>query len=151
MHKRSIAVTVLAFSTVMLAIYSQYAAISLLLTGSAFIAGGGIAAVLTLIDGAAFLALAALGYTVAFGLWTRRAWARTNAIALYVTFLVANVMLSLLADNFISAIVPTIAVVVGIVLLRRADVREELRTAEPVAALEGVRVAEVTPAAGPVR
>jgi hypothetical protein len=151
MPKRSIGVTVLAFGTVMLAIYSQYAAISLLLTGSAFIVGGGLASVLTLIDGAAFLALAAIGYTVAFGLWTRRAWARTNAIALYATFLVANIMLSLLASNFVSAIVPTIAVVAGILYLRRADVRVELAAAEPGAALDGVRAPEVAPAAEPVR
>lgn len=148
MEKRSVGVTVLAFGTVMLAIYSQHAAVALLLTGSAFAADGGLAAILTIMNGAAFLALAGTAYAVGFGLWMRRAWARPCAVALYVTFVVANVMLSLLASNLGSTIVPTIAVVAALVYMRRDDVRAELGATEP-AALAGVRVTEVAQAAEP--
>ncbi|MEA2026628.1 MAG: hypothetical protein U9O18_08045, partial [Chloroflexota bacterium] len=57
MRHRSFGVTALAFSSIMVAIYGQYAAIALLLTGSAFTPAGSFQAAIALITGAVFLGL----------------------------------------------------------------------------------------------
>ena len=146
MSKRSIGVTALASSTAMYAIYSQYAAVSLLLTGAAFAAGGSIEATLSLLTGFVFLGLTVLGYAVAVGLWFRRAWSWNGAVALFLVFFVANISLSVLATNFLSALLPSIGVVFALIYLQRPAVRAEITgTPEPAATS---RVAEGLGAAG---
>jgi hypothetical protein len=123
MSKRSIGVTALASATAMFAIYSQYAAISLLLTGAAFSAGGSIAATLTMLTGIVFVGLTLTGYAVAVGLWFRRPWSWSAAMAMYLVFLAANVSLSVLATNFLSAILPSLGVLAAVIYLQRPAVR----------------------------
>ena len=135
MTKRSFGVTVLAFSTIMVALYSQYAAISLLVTGSVFLPSGEIAALLTVITGAVFVGLTSAAYVVGVALWMRRSWAWGWAVALYLTFFLANAFLSVLAGNFASAILPTLGVAAAVVFLRRPAVRAELAGAEDPAAV----------------
>lgn len=129
MTKRSLGVTVLAFSTIMVALYSQYAAISLIVTGSVFLPSGQIAALLTTIVGAVFVGLTSAGYVVGVALWMRRSWAWAWAMGIYLTFFVANAFLSVLSGNFASAILPTIGVAAAVVYLNRPTVRAELHTA----------------------
>ena len=126
MTKRSIGVTALASATAMYAIYSQYAAVSLLLTGAAFAAGGSIEATLSLLTGFVFLGLTVLGYAVAVGLWFRRAWSWNGAVALFFVFFVANMALSVLATNFLSALLPSVGVVLALIYLQRPAVRAEI-------------------------
>jgi hypothetical protein len=146
MKNRSLGVTVLAFSTFMVAIYSQYAAISLLLTGSVFTVAGSFVAMVTLLTGAVFLGLTATAYAVGFGLWTRRSWSWNGAMAVFLTLFVANIFLSILATNFVSAVIPSVGVIVAVVYLQRPAVRAEiLGIAAPVTstapASDGLEVA----------
>ena len=126
MVKRSIGVTVLAFCTVMVAIFAQYAAIALLLTGRAADAAGPFEAGLTLVTGATFLVLAVLAYGAGFGLWFRKGWARRTAIVVYITMFVANASLALLSTNLVTAVVVSLAVVSALVYLRRPAVVAEI-------------------------
>ena len=134
MTKRSFGVTVLAFSTIMVALYSQYAALSLLVTGSVFLPSGELAAMITVITGATFVGLTSAGYVVGVALWMRRSWAWGWAMGLYITFFAANAFLSVLANNFGSALLPTIGVALAVVFLRRPAVRAELASAAAPAA-----------------
>lgn len=126
MTKRSFGVTVLAFSTIMVALYSQYAAISLVVTGSVFAPSGELVAMITFATGAAFMVLTAAGYIAGVGLWTRKSWSWTAAVGIYIGFFVANAFLSALAANFASAVLPTIGVALALVFLHRPQVRAEL-------------------------
>ena len=127
MTKRSFGITVLAFSTIMVALYSQYAALSLIVTGSVFAPSGELAAVLTIITGAVFTGLTAASYVVGVALWLRKSWAWGWAMGIYLTFFVANAFLSVLVGNFGSSILPTIGVAAAVVYLNRPQVRAELR------------------------
>jgi hypothetical protein len=130
MRKRSIGVSVLAFSTLMVALYCQYAAISLVVTGSVFAPSGQIAAFLTAATGIVFAGLTATSYVVGVALWMRKPWSRVWAVGIYLTFFVANAILSALAGNFGSSILPTIGVAAALVYLNRPQVRAELQGAE---------------------
>jgi hypothetical protein len=135
MTKRSFGVTVLAFSTIMVALYSQYAALSLIVTGSVFAPSGELAAFLTIITGALFAGLTAASSVVGVALWLRKSWAWGWAMGIYLTFFVANAFLSALSGNFGSSILPTIGVAAAVVFLNRPHVRAELRDrTEPTAA-----------------
>ena len=127
MTKRSFGVTVLAFSTIMVALCSQYAALSLLVTGSVFAPSGQLAAYLTIITGAVFTGVTAASYVVGVALWLRKSWAWGWAMGIYLTFFVANAFLSVLVGNFWSSILPTIGVAAVVVYLNRPQVRAELR------------------------
>lgn len=126
MKNRTIGVTVLAFSTIMVAIYSQYAAISLLLTGSAFTVQGSFVAMVTLLTGAVFLGVTATAYAVGFGLWARRSWSWNGAMAVFLSFFVANIFLSVLATNFVSAVLPSIGIAAAVLYLQKPAVRAEI-------------------------
>jgi len=126
MRHRSFGVTTLAFATLMVGIYSQYAAISLLLTGSVFTAAGSIQGAVTLITGAVFLGLTASAYLVGFGLWTRRHFSWAGAIVVFAVLIGANLFLSVLATNFISAVVPLVGSLVALWYLQRPAVKAEL-------------------------
>ncbi len=148
MKQRSLGVTALAFSAVMVAFYSQYAAVSLLLTGSVFTVAGSLVAAVTLITGAVFLGLTAAAYAVGFGLWTRKAWSWNGAIAVFATLFVTNLFLSGLASNFASAVAPSIGCIAAMVYLQRAAIRAELLGTE-VRATATVSVGDSLEAAGP--
>jgi len=128
MTKRSFGVTMLAFTTIMVALYSQYAAISLIVTGSVFLPSGEIAAMFTTIVGAVFVGLTSAAYVVGVALWMRRPWSWAWAMGIYLTFFVANAFLSVLVGNFASAILPTVGVAAAVVFLNRPAVRAELRS-----------------------
>jgi hypothetical protein len=147
MRNRSIGVTALAFSTIMLAIYGQYAAIVLLMTGSVFTPFGSFAAAASLVTGATFMGITVAAYVVGFGLWTRRSWSWNGAIAVYAAFLVANIVLSILATNFVSAVLPTIGAIAAVAYLQRPAVRAEI-TGEAIPATPQVVMADTVGGAG---
>jgi len=126
MRHRSLGVTALAFGAVMVAIYGQYAAIALLMTGSVFTAAGSLHAAFTLMTGAIFLGLTATAYMVGFGLWTHKHWAWAGGAVVFTVFIVTNLLLSVLATNYLSALLPTVGAVVALWYLQRPAVRAEL-------------------------
>ena len=130
MAKRSLGVTVLAASTIMVAIYSQYAALSLLVGGSALASSGELTRLITGTTATAFVGLTVAGYVVGVALWMRRAWSRGWAMGFYLTFFVANALLAALLGNFGSAVLLTIGVAVAVVFLHRPRVRAELQGAK---------------------
>lgn len=126
MRERSFGVTIVAFSAVMVALYSQFAAIALLLTGSVFTAAGSVPAAFVLMLGAVFLGLTLAAYAIGFGLWTRRPWSWAGGVALFVAFVVANVVLSVISANFLSTVVPAVAAVTLVWQLHRPAVKAQL-------------------------
>jgi len=106
--------------------YATGYGLALALTGAAFAAGGSIEATLSLLTGFVFLGLTVLGYAVAVGLWFRRAWSWNGAVALFFVFFVANMALSVLATNFLSALLPSVGVVLALIYLQRPAVRAEI-------------------------
>ena len=144
--KRSLGVTLLAFGTALVAIYSQFAAISLLLTDRVAGATNGFESALTLITGLAFLALTLLAYATAVGLWFRWSWSARAAVAVYVTLFVANAALSIVLTNLVTAGVMTLGVVAALVYLRRPVVRTEIEGPRQPASDPG-QVVEPTPVA----
>lgn len=126
MRQRSLGVTALAVGTVMVAIYGQYAAIALLMTGSVYTAAGSAPAALVLILGAVFLGTTVAAYLLGFGLWTRKHWSWAGAVTLFVVVAVANVLLSVLSTNFVSTILPALSGIVAVWYLHRPVVKQEL-------------------------
>ena len=129
MAKRSLGVTVLAASTIMVALYSQYAALTLLVGGSALASSGDLSRLITATTATAFVGLTAAGYVVGVALWMRKAWSRRWAMGFYPAFFVANAFLAALLGNFGSAVLLTIGVAGAVVFLRRPRVRAELQGA----------------------
>ena len=135
MRERSFGVTALAFSSIMIALYSQFAAIALILTGSVFTAAGSVPAVFVLILGAVFLGLTFASYFLGFGFWTKKHWSWASGVVLFTSFVVANVVLSAISSNFVSSIVPALAAVVGVWYLHRPAVKAELMSETSPAAM----------------
>ena len=134
MQDRSFGVTTLAFSSVMVGLYCQYAAIALILTGSVFTAAGSFQAGLALITGAVFFGLTFAAYFVAYGLWTRKHWSWAGTVVLFATFIVANAALSVLSANPINTLVPAIGGGLALWFLARPAIKAELLGREvPVA------------------
>ena len=147
MRERSLGVTALAVSSVMVAIYGQYAAIALLMTGSVYTAAGSPSAALALILGAVFLGLTVAAYLVGYGLWSRKHWAWASGVTLFVVFAIANVLLSVLSANFTSTILPALAAIVAVWYFYRPSVKAELlgedeTAASPVGASDTLKGAE---------
>ena len=126
MRARSLGVTALAVSSVMVAIYGQYAAIALLMTGSIYAAAGSPPAALALILGAVFLGVTVAAYFVGYGLWSRKHWAWAGGVTIFVVFAIANVLLSVLSANLISSILPALVAIVAVWYFYRPAVKEEL-------------------------
>jgi hypothetical protein len=130
MAKRSLGVTVLAASTIIVALYSQYAALSLLVGGSVLASSGDLTRLITTITATTFVGLTAAGYVIGVALWMRKAWSRGWAMGFYLTFSVANALLAALIGNIGSAVLLTVGVAVAVVFLNRPRVRAELQGAK---------------------
>jgi hypothetical protein len=126
MKRRRIGVTVLASGTTVMAIYSQYAAITMLLTVAALAPEGSLRGTLAMFIGLVFLGLVFSGYVMGFGLWTRRAWSWHGAIAFYMVFFGANIVLSVLSNNYASAVLPAVVVAAAVSYLHQPAVRAEI-------------------------
>ncbi len=126
MRPRSLGVTTLAFSSVMVGLYCQFATIALILTGSVFVVAGSRHADLALFTGTVFLGLTVAAYFLGYGLWTRRHWSWAGAIALFLVFVGANVVLSVVSGNVLNTLVPALGAIVGIWYLHRPAIKAEL-------------------------
>ena len=147
MRDRSFGVTILAFGSVMVALYCQFAAVALILTGAVFSPSGSTHASLAIINGAMFFGLVIASYFLAYGLWTRKHWSWAGALALFAGFVGANVLLSALSATPVNTLLPAIGAGLGIWYLNRPATKAELLgTAVPVAvrvrANEGMEMAE---------
>jgi hypothetical protein len=130
MRHRSFGVTTLAFSTIMVALYCQVAAIALLLTGSVFTAAGSMQGAVVLITGAVYLGLTVAAYLVGFGLWTGKHWSWAGGLVVFGTLIGASVLLSVISSAFVSSLLPAVGAIVAIAYLRRSSVRAELLGSE---------------------
>ena len=126
MQKRSVGVTTLAFGSIMVALYGQFAAVSLILTGALWSPSGSIYATISYALGVVFAVLVVASYFLAYGYWTRKHWAWAGGVAQFVTLVVASVILSLVSTNFTSTVLPLAAAVAGIWFLNRPATRVEL-------------------------
>jgi hypothetical protein len=126
MPRRSTGVTLLAIGTIMVAVLSQYVAITLLLTSAVDDAAGSWRAPLTLATGLVFLGLMPASYAVGFGLWMRKPWSWRGATLVYLTLLGAGLALSLLTMHVAVAVVSALVVAAAIASLRRPHVRSEI-------------------------
>jgi hypothetical protein len=126
MQKRSFGVTTLAFSSVMVALYCQFAAVALIITGSVFSQSGSAYAAASFALGALFFGLTFASYFLAYGYWTSKSWAWAGGMALFATLVVASVVLSVISTNFVSTVLPLAAAVAGVWYLNRPAVKAEL-------------------------
>ena len=150
MEKRSFGVTALDFSSVMIGLYCQFAAIALILLGSTYVPTGSQPAAITLVLGTTFLGLTFAAYFVGYGLWMGKHWSWAGAIALLGVFAGASLALSVLSSNYLSTLVPIVVAAIGVWSLNRPAIRAELlgeaaterQTKEVAEAPEGLEAAE---------
>ncbi len=147
MKKRSYGVTALAFSSVLIALYCQFGAVALILTGSVFSRSGVEHATLALVLGALFFGLTFASYFLAYGYVTRKSWAWAGGIAFFAAFVVANLGLSVVSSNYISTVLPLAGAIVAIWYLNRPAVKAEFlgdeATVEPRATVpDALEIAE---------
>jgi hypothetical protein len=126
MQQRSRNISVLAFSSVMVGLYSFMAGIALLWAGAivSFIGndiGGMVFALGTL-----FLAQSIAAYVVGAGLWLQKSWAWAGATVVFVTLTVLNVAVALAATNFSAVALPLIGSIAGLALLNKPSVKAQL-------------------------
>lgn len=126
MHQRSLGVTVLAFGSVMVGLYCQFAAVALILLGSVFTPVGSTPAAIALLLGAVFLGLTVAAYFLGYGFWTRKHWAWAGGLALVAVLAVASLALSFTATSFLSSVSPVITAALAVWFLHRPAVRAEL-------------------------
>lgn len=119
MAGRSPATIVLAVGSVLVGLYSQFAAVALLVTGSAFAPEGSTEARVALLVGTIFLAITIAAYAVAYGFWAGHGWSRAGGVIVFGALIAASVMLSLLSTNIVSVIGPTIGGSVALWFLTR--------------------------------
>lgn len=126
MQDRSFGVTTLAFSSVMVGLYSQFAAITLLLAGSVFTPAGSSSGAFALVLGALFLGLSGAAYFLGFGFWTRKHWSWAGGVALFGVLAGASLALSFMSTNFLSSIMPLVAGALVVWYLNRPAIKAEL-------------------------
>ena len=147
MRDRSLGVTALAFFSVMVALYSQMAAIALILGGSVFTAAGSVQGAAALLVGAVFLGVAVAAYAIGYAFWTRRHWSFAGGVTVFGTLIVANILLSLISGNPLSAVIPVVGSAIAIWELQRPAIKAELLGTEHVeandAASESLKTAKV--------
>ncbi|MEX1296466.1 MAG: hypothetical protein AB1Z67_09875 [Candidatus Limnocylindrales bacterium] len=147
MQNRSLGATTLAFSSVMIGLYAQFAAVALILTGAVFSPSGSVYAAASFALGGLFFGLTFAAYFLAYGYWTRKSWSWAGGIALLVTLLVASVVLSIISTNLTSTVLPLAGAVVGVWFLNRPAIKAELLGTDAPAAVittpSGVGAAEL--------
>ena len=126
MRQRSLSIIVLAFSSVMIGLYCQFAAVALILTGSVFTVAGSTPAAITLVIGATFLGLTVGAYFLGYGLWTRKHWSWAGSIALLAVLVGASLALSVISSSYISSISPVFVAIVGAWYLNRPAIKAGL-------------------------
>ena len=126
MRDRSLEVTALAFFSVMVALYSQMAAIALILGGSVFTAAGSMYGAAALLTGAVFLGLAVAAYAVGYAFWMCRHWSWAGGMVVFATLIGANLVLSLISGNPLSAVLPVVGSAIAIWQMQRPAVKAEL-------------------------
>ena len=126
MQKRSFGVTTLAFSSVMVGLYCQFAAITLMLAGSVFTPTGSISGAITLLLGAVFLGTMVAAYFLGYGFWTRKHWSWAGGAALFGVLAGSSLVLSVMASNYLSSITPLVAGVLVVWYLNRPAIKAEL-------------------------
>jgi len=126
MQERSIGVTALAVCSVVVALYCQFAAVALILTGAVYSPTGSMEAAWAIVIGTLFFGLTFTSYFLGYGFWARKHWSWAGGIVVLVTLVVASMSLSLLATSFISSVLPISAAVAGIWFLNRPAIKAEL-------------------------
>lgn len=138
MPRRSRGATALSVVSVLVGLYSQFAAMALIVAASAFAPRGATDVSLVFALGLVFLALTILAYAAAFGFWAGHAWAWATGLTVFGTLMAASVVLTLASANLVSAVLPIVGGAVGIWYLMRPVTKAELsRTSAPSTAREG--------------
>jgi hypothetical protein len=125
-QKRPLSITALAFTSIVVGLYCQVAAIALLLGG---MLGGVFSADITAIViaiGALYLGLMGAAYFVGFGFWTQRHWSWAGGIVVFSTLIVSSVGLALITTNVVAALVPSLGAGAAIWYLLRPATKAQL-------------------------
>ena len=136
MKKRSLGLTVLGFSAVIVGLYSQIAAIALILVGSVLTVAGSVHAGAALVLGAVYLGVTGAAYLVGYGFWTARHWAWAGGMIVFGALIVASVALVLLTTNLLASIGPLAGSAVAIWYLQRPATKAQLLGTETASASE---------------
>jgi hypothetical protein len=125
-QKRPLGITALAFTSIVVGLYCQVAAIALLLGG---MLGGVFSADITAIViaiGALYLGLMGAAYFVGFGFWTQRHWSWAGGVVVFSALIVSSVALALITTNVVAALVPSLGAGVAIWYLLRPATKAQL-------------------------
>ena len=137
MRRRSLGTIALTLVSVLVGLYSQFAAMTLVIAGSVFVPSGSAVAQAALLMGLLFLGVMVIAYTTALGFWAGRSWAWASGLTVFGTLIVASVLLALISTNALSAVAPTVGAVIGIWYLLRPATKAELsRSGAPAGAVE---------------
>lgn len=127
---RPLGITALAFTSIVVGLYSQVTAIALLMGG---MLGGVFSAdttTIVLAIGALYLGLMGAAYYVGFGFWTQRHWSWAGGIVVFSTVIVSSVALALIATNVVVALVPSLCAGAAIWYLLRPATKSQLLGAD---------------------
>ena len=125
-QKRPLGITALAFTSIVVGLYSQVTAIALLMGG---MLGGVFNADITAIVlaiGALCLGLMGAAYFVGFGFWTQRHWSWAGGLVVFSTVIVSSVALALITTNVVAALVPSLGAGAAIWYLLRPATKTQL-------------------------
>jgi hypothetical protein len=125
-QKRPLGITALAFTSIVVGLYSQVAAVALLLGA---MLGGVFSADTTAVViaiGALYLGLMGAAYFVGFGFWNQRHWSWAGGIVVFSTLIVSSVALALIATNVVAALVPSLGAAAAIWYLLRPATKTQL-------------------------
>jgi hypothetical protein len=114
---RPIGITALAFVSVLVGLYSQVAALALLIGGVVFGLTGTASTTALVVIGAVYFGLMVAAYLVGFGLWMQRRWSWAGGLVVFGVLIAVSFFTALVAGNTGSAIVPMVGAAVAIAYL----------------------------------
>jgi hypothetical protein len=103
---RPIGITALAFVAILVGLYSQVAALALLVGGVVFGLVGTASTTSLVAIGAVYFGLMVAAYLVGFGLWMQRHWSWAGAFVVFAVLIAVSFFTALVSGNTGSAVVP---------------------------------------------
>lgn len=127
MKQRTLGMTSVSVLSVMVGLYANMAGIALLFGGAIGAYEGSYLGNSVFALGLAFMALSFGAYVVAGGVWLTTSWAWAASIVQFVTLIVLNLLLSLMADSYINVLLPAVGAAAAIFYLTRPNTKAAFR------------------------
>jgi hypothetical protein len=145
-HTRPLGITALAFTSIVVGIFCQVAAMALILGGTLAGVAGTDTAMALIILGAVYLGLMVAAYFVGYGFWSRRHWSWAGGIVVFTTLIVVSVFMLLLSASVLAVVLPGAGAAVAIWYLLRPETRAVLLGVDAAHAADAGEVDASTPA-----